>query len=232
MCGRYALYGPISRAVAQFDLAYDDFERIPRDAPDPFAWADRYNIAPTQFAPVIHGVDERRELLVARWGLLPSWVKEPGERAHPINARIETAAEKPMFRHAFRRARILVPASGFYEWKPGPDFKRPYFIRPAGGEAMFGFGGLLERWSGPDGDVLSFAILTTAANELMRPIHDRMPVIIQSQDYAAWLDPALSDADRVRALAGGYPAERMEAHAVGRAVGNPRAQGPGLVEPV
>lgn len=231
MCGRYALYGPISRACKQFDvdIGFDDFEILPRDAPNPFGWGDRYNIAPTQAAPVICGTGEHRRFLAARWGLLPAWIKEPGKLPHPINAKIETAAEKPMFRHAFRRSRALVPARGFYEWQPVAGGKQPYFIRPVGGEMLFGFGGLLERSNSPDGEVLTFAILTTAANDLVRPIHDRMPVIIEPKDYAAWLDPRLTDADLVRELAGAFPAEQMEAYPVGRAVGNPRSEGADLV---
>ncbi|CAH1748296.1 Abasic site processing protein [Thauera humireducens] len=218
MCGRYALYGPHSRLREQFGVEPADLE-------------ERYNIAPSQDALIVRcGAEGERELITARWGLLPSWVKEPGKLAQPINAKLETAGEKPMFRHAFKRSRVLVPASGFYEWVPVAGYKQPYFIRPVGGEALFGFGGLLEHWEGPEGPVLTFAILTTAANELVRPIHDRMPVIIQPDDYAAWLDPGVTDAHLVCELAGEYPPAGMEAYPVGRAVGNPRAQGPRLVE--
>ena len=217
MCGRYALYGPHSRLREQFGV-------------DPAELRERFNIAPTQEAPVVRaGADGVPELIDARWGLLPSWVKEPGKLAQPINAKIETAGEKPMFRHAFKRSRVLVPASGFYEWVPVAGYKQPYFIRPAGGESLFGFGGLLEHWDGPEGKLLTFAILTTAANDLMRPIHERMPVIIQPQDYGAWLDPGVTDAQLVRALAREYPVGAMEAYPVSRAVGNPRAQGPALI---
>lgn len=220
MCGRYALYGPHSRLREQFGVEPSELE-------------ERYNIAPSQDAPIVRGrADGVRELIPARWGLLPSWVKEPDKLAQPINAKVETASEKPMFRHAFKRSRILVPASGFYEWVPVADYKQPYFIHPIGGEALFGFGGLLEHREGPEGRVLSFAILTTAANERMRPIHDRMPVIIHPANYDAWLDPGVTDPDLVRVLAGEYPGERMEAYPVGRAVGNPRAQGPRLIERV
>ena len=218
MCGRYALYGPQSRLREQFGVEPADLD-------------ERYNIAPSQDAPIVRcGADGERELISARWGLLPSWVKEPGKLAQPINAKLETAGEKPMFRHAFKRSRALVPASGFYEWVPVAGYKQPYFIRPVGGEALFGFGGLLEHWEGPEGPVLTFAILTTAANDLMRPIHDRMPVIVRPADYAAWLDPGVTDAQVVRELAGDYPSAGMEAYLVGRAVGNPRAQGARLVE--
>lgn len=196
---------------------------------EPFA---RYNIAPSQLAPVVCATPSGpRAIVDAQWGLLPSWVKDPALMAHPINARLEAVAEKPMFRHAFRKARVLVPAAGFYEWHPVPGGKQPYFIRPRD-EDFFGFAGLLERWHGPDGVVTTFAVLVTAANELMRPIHERMPVIILPADYAAWLDPAVTDPALLREIAGEYPPERMEAYRVGRAVGNPRAQGAELVEPI
>lgn len=216
MCGRYALYGPRSRVRERFGVEPDE-------------WAERYNIAPSQVAPVVRAVDGGRQIVAARWGLLPSWVKEPGRMAHPINARIETAAEKPMFRHAFKRSRVLVPASGFYEWRPVPGGKQPYFVCSRNRD-LLAFAGLLECWEGADGPLQSFAILTTAANETMRPIHDRMPVIIEPEDFDAWLDPALTDANLVRELAGGSPAGDIEAYTVGRAVGNPRAQGAQLVE--
>ena len=228
MCGRYALYGPRSRLIQQFEVGFDEVDERPQDLWNPF------NIAPSQSPPVVRArADGRRELIAARWGLLPSWVKEPGKPARPINAKLETAAEKPMFRHAFRRSRVLVPASGFYEWQAvAGGAKRPYFVRPIGGTELFGFAGLLEHWRGAEGVVLTFAILTTAANELMAPIHDRMPVIIEPGDYAAWLDEGVTDPGIVRELAGEYPAARMEAYPVGRAVGNVRSTGPTLVEPV
>ena len=225
MCGRYALYGPQSRLREQFDFGFEEIDEAPRDL-------DRYNIAPTQTVLLLRTREDGvRELIHARWGLLPSWVKEPGRLAQPINAKIETAAEKPMFRHAFKKSRVLVPASGFYEWKSEGDHKQPFFIHPVD-MPFFGFGGLLEHWDGPDGPVRSFAILTTAANTRMAPIHDRMPVILAPEDYAVWLDPGLTDAARVHALAGPYAADRMEADPVGRAVGNPRSQGAGLIERV
>jgi len=218
MCGRYALYGPQSRLREQFGVEPADLE-------------ERYNIAPSQDAPIVRcGADGERELIPARWGLLPSWVKEPGKLAQPINAKVETAGQKPMCRHAFKRSRVLVPASGFYEWVPVAGYKQPYFIRPVGGEALFGFGGLLEHWEGPTGSVLTFAVLTTAANELMRPIHDRMPLIIRPEDYAAWLDPGVTDAKIVLERVGDYPSTEMETYPVGRAVGNPRTRGASLVE--
>lgn len=219
MCGRYALYGPSSRLREQFGV-------------EPELWAERYNIAPSQQAPVIREETAGKRIVVdARWGLLPSWAKEPEKLAHPINAKLETAAEKPMFRHALRHSRVLIPASGFFEWKPGPDHKQPYFIVPADG-GLFGLGGLLEHWEGPEGTLFTYTILTTAANDLMAPIHDRMPVIVAPQDYAACLDPSLTDPNLVREIASDLPSEQMRAYPVGRAVGNPRSQGPQLVAPI
>lgn len=224
MCGRYALYGPTSRLQQQFVIP-DDIDELPRDMPNPLAW---YNIAPSQTAPVIlaqrGGV---RQIIYAKWGLLPSWVKVPGTMAAPINARVETVGEKPMFRSAWRRCRIIVPACGFYEWRTVADQKQPYYIHPTG-DALFGFAGLLEK----HGDVFNFALLTTTANSLMEKIHDRMPVILRPADYAAWLDPGITDSDFVRPLAGKYPAALMAMHPVGRTVGNPRSQGAQLIEPI
>lgn len=220
MCGRYALYGPISRHRARFDAQNGDF-----------AFTDDYNVAPTKTMPVVRFGRDGREFIAATWGLLPRWVKDPSQVAHPINAKAETAASKPMFKTAIRRSRVLVPACGFYEWKQGVDGKRPYFIRLRNGEPM-GMAGLLERWEGPSGTVLSYCILTTEPNELVAGIHSRMPVIIRDEDYDAWLDPELTDVDIVRELMGTYPAEEMEAVEIGRAVGNVRSNGPELIEPV
>lgn len=225
MCGRYTLHGPRSRLYEQFDPGFAEISELPRD----IAW---FNVAPSQHMPVVRAsADGGREIVSAQWGLRPSWASAGGKMPQPINARIETAAERPMFRHAFRRSRVLVPASGFYEWQVVAGRKQPYYIRPAGDE-LFGFAGLLERWQGPDGELLSFAILTTAANDTVAPIHDRMPVIVCRDDYAAWLDSAITDPELVREIASGYPAEAMRSCPVRSAVGNPRAQGPQLIEPV
>lgn len=227
MCGRYALYGPVSRLREQFDPGFEEFDEKPRD------FLDRYNIAPSQSAPVVHARgDGTRELISARWGLLPNWVKDPREFARPIIARSETAATSSMFRHAFGRSRGLVPASGFYEWKAGTRHKQPFFVRPVGGVELFGMGALLDHWSGPEGLVLTFAILTTLPNALIKPIHNRMPVIIRPENYGAWLDPALRDVDAVGELMEPYPSELMEAFPVGLAVGKSSAQGPDLVKPL
>ena len=230
MCGRYVLYGPRSRLIEQFDCGgFDEINPLPRDL-------TLFNIATTQTAPLIRaGPDGVRALTLARWGRVPSWVKEWGKRSEPINAKVETAGEKPMFRHAFRKSRVLVrqaaSPNGNRSQATSRGYKQPFYIHPVGAP-LFAFGGLLEHWDGPDGPVLTFAIRTTAANEWMAPLHDRMPVIVLPEDYDAWLDPGVTEPGLVRELAAAYPSERMEAYPVGRAVDKPRAQGPGLIERV
>src|ERR1035438_10437585 len=159
MCGRYALYGPHNRDPRQLGTA-DDFDLAPR-----------FNIAPSQVVPVVRqGADGLRHFVMARWGLIPSWVKDPSQVNQPINAKAETAAIKPMFRHAFRAGRVLVPADAFYEWKVIAGKKQPYLIRMQD-ESPFGFAGLLERWHNADGEVVTFAILTTEPNPLRSEEH-------------------------------------------------------------
>src|SRR5665647_1867474 len=150
MCGRFALNSSSAKLKEHFDTTgLLDFK-------------PRFNIAPTQTVPVVR-LDEtgNRVFTFARWGLIPSWVKDPQELQHPINAKAETAAIKPMFRHAYRNSRVLIPADGFYEWMP-KDGKQPYLIRLRDGAPM-GIGGLLEHWHGPESDVTTFTILTTEA---------------------------------------------------------------------
>ena len=165
-----------------------------------------------------------------RWGLVPSWARDA--RQAPINARAETAAGKPTFRAALRKRRCLVPASGFYEWLAlaGEKRKQPYCFRPRG-DQPWAFAGLWERRPGPDGPVESCAILTTTANELVRPVHDRMPVILPRQHWAAWLNPALQEAGELVPLLRPYPSDVMRAYPVGALVSNPMNDGPGCVAP-
>lgn len=220
MCGRYALYGPSSRYREYFVTTNEiDF-------------APRFNVAPSQLLPVVRQDHEgKRTFLSARWGLIPSWVKDPAEIQHPINAKSETAALKPMFRHAYRTSRVLVPADAFYEWKPEAAKKKPYLIHMRDG-VPFGMAGLLEHWLGPSGEVRTFTILTTDANPLMAEIHSRMPVIIRPDDYRRWLDPSLSDVSEIQAMVGPYPERFMEAYPVSPKVGNPANDSPDLIEPI
>ncbi len=209
MCGRYTLYGPRSRYREHFGT------------PDEFDLPPRYNIAPSSLLPVVRQCeDSLRHFLMAKWGLVPSWVKDPSQWSHPINAKAETADTKPMFRHAFKKSRVLIPGDGFYGWRVEEGRKQPYYIHLRDGSPM-AFAGLLEHWRGSDGDLLTFAILTTGPNELMATIHERMPVIIRPEHYGDWLDPTLTDVDSIRAMIGSYDATAMEAHPVSRKVNSP-----------
>jgi putative SOS response-associated peptidase YedK len=194
--------------------------------------APRYNIAPTQPVAAIR-LDEsgERELTYFQWGLIPSWAKDLTIGSRMIDARAETAAEKPSFRAAFKRRRCLLPASGFYEWQKTGDGKQPIFVRPAGDD-LFGLAGLWEIWRDAEGSELqTCTILTTAPNDLMEPIHNRMPAIIEPDDYSMWLDPGDRPEDGLHLLRP-YPPELMAAYAVSTAVNNPRNEGRQLVEPI
>lgn len=174
----------------------------------------------------------KRELVPLRWGLVPSWSKGPDNRYSMINARAETVKSKPAYRNAFKQRRCLIPAEGFYEWRAGEGGKTPFLIRRAGGEP-FAMAGLWERWHGSEGDTIeSCTILVTDANALVRAIHDRMPVILGREDYAAWLDPGNRDADGLLAMLKPDAAAPWTMHPVSRQVNSPRNDGPGLLEPV
>ena len=223
MCGRYAIYGPVSRANR------DAIEFLGEEV----AFHPTFNAAPTQNLPVFRVSPERgRELTLLRWGLVPSWAKDPAIGARMINARAETVSEKPAFRAAFRRRRCLVPMSGFYEWQRTAGRKAPHFVRLRDTDS-FAAAGLYEYWPGKDSAaaIESYTILTTGANELMRAVHDRMPVILHQRDYEAWLDPANEKLDALSALLTPFPAEQMRTFAVSPRVNNTRNDGPELVEP-
>ena len=166
-----------------------------------------------------------------RWGLVPAWAKDPAIGNRLINARAESAAEKPAFRAAMRRRRCLVVADGFYEWQRTRPGEAALFIR-LHGDRPFAFAGLWEAWEAPDHSTLeTCTILTTAANELVRPIHDRMPVILSASGYAAWLDPAIEDPRQLMPLLAPYPSDEMEAQPVGDFVNSPAHDSPQCIEP-
>jgi putative SOS response-associated peptidase YedK len=220
MCGRYTLHTDLERLIEQFEL-FRAAEIKPR-----------YNISPSQMVPVIRPTDQGRELALLRWGLVPHWAKEEKTGYSMINARAETVTEKPAFRSAFRRRRCLIPADGFYEWKKLERAKQPFHIRMRGGEP-FAFAGLWEHWQGGEGKTIeSCSIIVTTANDLMRPIHDRMPAILDRENYGTWLDPDFTDAERLKALLAPYPSERMESYPVSAAVNSPKNEVAGCVEQV
>ena len=220
MCGRFIQATAGAVLAARFQLV------TPPDL------APRYNVAPSQWIGAIRCAgDGRREWVTLRWGLVPAWALEPKTAYRTINARAETAAEKPAYRQAFRRRRCLIPADGFYEWQAVGKGKQPYCIAPADGQP-WAFAGLWERWE-RDGQALESAtILVTQANALIAPIHDRMPVILDPADEARWLDPRLTDPAVLRPLLVPCPPERLRWWPVSPAVNRPGAEGPELLAPV
>lgn len=189
----------------------------------------RYNIAPTQRVPVIRATDQGRELAQLRWGLIPFWAKDEKIGYSTINARAETVATKPAFREAYRRRRCIIPASGFYEWKPRPEgHKQPFhFRRPDG--APLSFAGLWERWKGAE-TIESFTIIVNSADDFMREYHDRAPVILSDDAVGRWLDPD-TPMDEVGAVLR-VPAPELVADPVSTRVNSVRNEGEDLVERV
>ncbi len=220
MCGRFSLGTSATTLAAQFQL----FETP--------AWTPRYNIAPTRDVLTVLKKPETpdRQARLLRWGLIPQWAEGPAVGSRMINARAETVATKPAFRRAFRERRCLVLADGFYEWQKQDRRKQPYFIRLRD-ERPFAFAGLWERWVPQDGQPIdSCTILTTVANDLIQPLHVRMPVIVAATDYETWLSPATQDLDRLHPLLRPYPAEEMIAYPVSTQVNNPANDTPECTE--
>jgi len=190
----------------------------------------RYNIAPTQPVMIVRQqLDGRRELAHVNWGLIPSWSRDPAMGAGLINARCETVAEKPSFRSAFRHRRCIIPASGFYEWrKTAGKGKEPWYFTSSDGNPL-SFAGLWEHWQSSDGsEIESCAILTTSANALMKPVHDRMPVILPPEGFGPWLSYATRPGELRRFFAP-CPPEALIAHPVSTLVNNPRNDFPELI---
>ena len=220
MCGRFAQRSDPKRLAKEFKVA-----EVPKVEA-------RYNIAPTQEILAVRELGDEREMAFFKWGLVPSWAKDVSMGARLINARSETVEEKPSFREAFKKRRCIIPADGFYEWQRTGGKKQPFFFRMRD-ERPFGFAGLWERWEGEGVQAInSCTILTTEANEVLRPVHDRMPVILHPDDYSLWLDGD----ERERALLGEllrpYPAEEMVGYPVSTLVNSPGNKGSGLIEEV
>ncbi len=222
MCGRFTLVAPGDAIAELFNLA---------GAPD---ISPRYNIAPTQ--PVagvrISQAEKARELTYFHWGLIPRWAKDPSIGSRMINARSETAAEKPSFRAAMRYRRCLIPSDGFYEWKKVNGQKQPMRVQIKEG-GVFAIAGLWEHWQSHDGsEIESCTLLTTNPNEKLRPIHNRMPVIIHPDDFKLWLDPGVQDPADVQHLLRPYPAEDMSFYPVSTHVNSPHNEDPSCIEPL
>jgi len=225
VCGRYTLSVPLSNLVDAFDVSPPEFDYSPR-----------FNIAPTQDAPVVAQDKEGRRMGLLKWGLVPSWAKDPAMGSRMINARAETVAEKPAFRGAFRRRRCLVPADGFFEWKKeageggAKPRKTPHWIHRPGREP-FAMAGLWERWAMEGGAPLyTFTILTTEAVAHIKEIHPRMPVVLPPGVFGLWLDPEAAPEDLLPLL---RPFEgAIQAHPVSALVNSPRNDVPECIQPV
>lgn len=218
MCGRYTIQKDFGSVIDAFSPLIPLFPAS--------AWRKRYNVAPSQDIPILRiNSNGDRVLSFARWGLIPAWTKGK-PKFQPINARAETVSTSGMFRQAFARRRCLIPADGFYEWKKlGPKEKQPMYARRQDG-GIFAFAGLWERWvPEPDAEpVDTCTIITTTANAVMSPIHDRMPVLLHPTDYSSWLNRETAEQE-ITPLLRPYPAAEMEAYAVSSMVNSPKNEG-------
>jgi putative SOS response-associated peptidase YedK len=224
MCGRFTIT-EIAKIVERFGLVLPDGTRI----------EPRFNVAPSQQIAVVVEGEDGRELRWMEWGFQPDWFTPQPNRPPPINARAETLLERPMFRGSVARQRCIIPADGFFEWQavPGSRRRQPVYIRLKGG-GVFGMAGLYTERPGamPDERVPSCVIITTGPNELMAPIHDRMPVILDRADEATWLDPDVHDPVALMACLRRYPAEEMEAYPVSQLVSYTHNDEPALIRPL
>jgi putative SOS response-associated peptidase YedK len=220
MCGRFTIAVTMDELMTRYDI---DEITSPFNRPN-------YNVAPTQMIPAIMIDGEITKLDQFKWGLIPTWAKNPKIAYTTINARAETVAEKPAFRNAIKRKRCLIPTSSFFEWKKIGADKQPMRILLKN-EDFFSMAGLYESWRDPEGNIInSCSIITTTPNELMAEIHDRMPVLLKKEDEELWLDPGMTEPEMVRHLLVPYPTEEMKAYPVSKAVGNVRNNGEELIK--
>jgi putative SOS response-associated peptidase YedK len=222
MCGRYEVHTPVEEIARRFDAAI---------VGDAAAFGPRFNVAPSQPIAAIRVRSGRRRIEAMIWGLVPGWIKNP-LGAKPINARADTVFDRPMFRNAIRRRRCLVPADGFFEWEKTPAGKQPWHIGMAD-RSVLAFGGIWEyRAREGEPPLLTCAILVTSANEVVRGIHERMPVIVRAHDYAGWLDPTLESPTLIAPMLEPYPAAEMRAHRVSKRVNDADNDDPELLSPI
>ncbi|HLU68511.1 MAG TPA: SOS response-associated peptidase [Kofleriaceae bacterium] len=222
MCGRYTLTDP--------QEAHDLLAPILDDPGLPEEVPPRFNIAPTQTLPIVAN-RQRRAFELARWGLVPSWAKDLSIGNRMINARAESLAERPAFRDALARRRCLVPATGFFEWQKVGKRKQPYFIHPDP-LRPYAFAGLWDRWKTPEGSwLVSFTIVTCPPNELVAPLHDRMPVVVAPEDWDRWLAREALPPEALQDILAPPPAEGWVAEPVGDRVNRPDHEGPECIAP-
>lgn len=224
MCGRYSLYADYRAILERFDIDEVSFEEE--------EYAENFNVAPSQQVVAVVNDGKKNRLGFLKWGLVPPWAKDEKIGYKMINARSETAAEKPSFRNAFKKKRCLVVADSFYEWKRTDDGKTPMRIKLKSGEP-FAFAALWESWKSPEGKTVNTcSILTTKANELMGTIHDRMPVILTKEAEKIWLDPNVQVAEELGRLLQPFDSNELEAYEVSDAVNSPKNNGPELIKKV
>jgi putative SOS response-associated peptidase YedK len=220
MCGRFVLRCTVDEVRAEFDIGEIQW-----------AFEPSFNIAPGQDVLAVLNGGGRR-LAKMRWGLIPSWSKDPQIGDRMINARAETLAQKPSFSRSFKERRCLIVASGFYEWQARAGKKYPVYIRLRS-DRPFGFAGLYDVWRPAEGDpVTSCTIITTMPNELLAPIHNRMPVIIRPEDRSEWLDRGVKDLPRLQKLLNPYPDSDLEAYEVSTKCNSPKYNQPDCLEPI
>ncbi len=213
MCGRFVQKAKPEEIEKEFKIG----------KLNPKIFEPRYNIAPSRMIPAVLEKGGERIIEQLKWGLIPSWSKDDSFAAKLINARSETLAEKPSFKNAFKKQRCIIPASGFYEWdKKSKGAKQPYYFFLKDKE-VFGFAGLWEEWTDKESGEITqtCAIITTEANEVLEPIHDRMPVILKEENYSEWLDEREKDTNHLEKFLVPFPAEKMDSYPVSRDVNSP-----------
>ena len=221
MCGRFVLFSDLSHIQLAFDLDAVNVKVEPS-----------YNIAPTHSVAAVVQRAGSKTLELMRWGLIPSWAKDENIGSKMINARAETVAEKPSFKRPLIKQRCVVVADGFYEWGTEEKKKTPMFIRLKSNE-LFGFAGLYDTWTSPEGKTItSCTIITTSANELMKPIHERMPVILSKEAQRTWLDAEVQNAGELVTLLQAYPADEMQTYPVSPLVNSPKNNSAECIRPV
>lgn len=220
MCGRFEIHSAIKLIAEIFGISEWEIEYSPS-----------YNIAPSQDILLVVN-DGKRRLVKSRWGFVPSWSKELSAGYKMINARAESVADKPSFREAFQNRRCLVVADGFYEWKKEGTTKRPFYIRLKSGKPI-GFAGLYSVWKSPEGEqICTSTIITTNANEIVLPLHDRMPVIASPDEYGLWLDPNIHDKAILQKILKSYPSEELDVYEVTPKVNSPKNNAPENIQKI
>lgn len=224
MCGRFSLYADFKVIMDRFNIEETMIEEED--------YTPSYNVAPSQMVMAVVNDGSKNRLGKLKWGLIPPWAKDEKIGYKMINARAETAAEKPSFKKALRQKRCLVVADSFYEWQRSGDKKIPMLIKMKSGEP-FAFAALWETWQSPNGKkVNSCTILTTEPNSLMEKIHDRMPVVLTKEEEDIWLDPKVNDPETLSKLMKPFNPSKMEAYEVSSAVNSPKNNSPELIEKV